>query len=377
MPPLPKWFEALKKDPKATEAGIRWFTPEETEARRAELLRGYESGSTRTRYHLPEAAFTTAKAQVARFQPVAEGPATSDRTGHKHRGWLLLDKQAPAADELKVALAPEHPPFFWLGGGQTVASLKDVLAAYFPSHVPSEEKLERTVRGFLGTGSANKIDLIQLHDRYKASGFMDPVAWGSSQQRDPFTLEPLPKGPEGQDMARHVREQAPKGIPTFTFRSLFSKSILRAEAYAGIAEGVNIFVGQVRYRPDKQAALIRDLNQKLGTKYPEDLPVDLAGALLGLPFDQAELIRTGLQKPPPPASINFGLLVLDCLAPDAATAEQGLREYASHADSGVRQTVANLALRRGLEPLLTEMAGREQHPELKKQLTEAAQRLKA
>ncbi|MDY7226045.1 hypothetical protein [Hyalangium rubrum] len=375
MPPLPKWFEALKKDPKATEAGIRWFTPEESEAKRAELLRGYEAGDARTRLHLPEAAFTTAKTQVARFLPVAEGPATSDRSGHKHRGWLLLDKQAPSADELKVALAPSHPPFFWIGGGQTVASLKEVFASYFLTHVPSEDKLERTVRGFLGTGSVNKIDLIQLHDRYEASPFLDALAWGSAHKRDPFTLELMPKGHEGQDMARRFREQAPEGLATFTFRSLFSKSILRAEAHAGVADGVNVFVGQVRYRPARQAALIRDLNEKLGTKYPEDLPVDLAGALLGLPFDSPELIRAGLQKPPPPASINFGLLVLDCLAPDAATTEKDLREYASHADDSVRQTVANLALRRNLKALVSEMAGREQHPELKKQLGEAAQRL--
>jgi hypothetical protein len=376
MAPLPRWFEALKKDPKATEAGIRWFTPEETEAKRAELARGYESPELRECLHLTEEAFTAAKTQVARFVPVGEGPATADRTGTKHRGLLLLDKQAPAADELKVALSPLHPPLFWLGGGQTVSSLKDVFAPYFPTYFPSEEKLEKTVRAFLGTGTVNQIDLIQLHDRYKASPFLDPVAWGSAYKREPFTTDTLPRGPEGQEMARRFREQAPEGHPWYTFRSLFSKSLLRAEAYANVAEGVNIFVAQVRYRPAKQAAQIKDINQKLGTRYPEDLPVDLAGALLGLPFDQPEVIRAAFQKQPPVPSINFMLLCLDCLAPENAAAEQELRPFATHADSSVRQTVANLALRRGLKPLLTEMAGREEHPELKKQISEAAQRLK-
>jgi hypothetical protein len=376
MAPLPKWFEALKKDPKATEAGLRWFTPEESEAKKAELLRGYESAELGQKLHLPEAAFTAAKAQVARFLPVAEGPATSDRNGTKHRGLLLLDKQAPSADELKVALSPLHPPLFWVSGGQTVASLKDVFSVYFPSFTPAEEKLEKTVRAFLGTGTVNKIDLIQLHDRYKASPFMDPLAWGSAHKRDPFTTELLPRGPEGQDMARRFREQAPEGRPWYTFRTAFSKSILRAEAFANVADGVNIFAAQVRYRPAKQAAQLQEINQKLGTHYPEDFPVDLAGALVGLPFDSPELIRAGFQKQPPVPSINFMLLCLDCLASDGAAAEKDLRPFAAHADSSVRQTVANLALRRALKPLLSEMAGNEQHPELKKQLSEAVQRLK-
>ncbi|HEX8698217.1 MAG TPA: hypothetical protein VF815_05230 [Myxococcaceae bacterium] len=372
MAPLPKWFEALKKDPKATEAGIRWFTAEETPAKQAELGRAYESPGLRERLHLPEAVFSTAKTQGARFVPVGEGPQTMDRTGTKHRGLLLLDK-----DELKVALSPLHPPLFWLGGGQTAASLKDVFTAYFPNHFPSEEKLEKTVRAFIGTGSVNKIDLIQLHDRYKASPFLDPVAWGSAHKREPFTTDTLPRGPEGQEMARRFREQAPEGHHWYAFRTVFSKSVLRAEAHANVADGVHLFVAHVRYRPAKQAAQLKDLNQKLGTHYPEDFPVDLAGALLGLPFDQPELIRTGFQKQPKPANINFMLLCLDSLAPDNPAAEKELRPFATHADSSVRQTVANLALRRGLKPLLTEMAGTEQHAELKKQLAEAAQRLKA
>jgi hypothetical protein len=242
--------------------------------------------------------------------------------------------------------------------------------------MPSEEKLEKTVRAFLGTGTVNKIDLIQLHDRYKASPFVDPLAWGSAHKKDPFATAAPPRGPEGLEMARRFREQAPEGRPSYTFRALFSKSLLRAEAYANVAEGVNIFVAQVRYRPAKQTAQLKDINQKLGTRYPEDLPVDLAGALLGLPFDPPELIRAGFQKQPPVPSINFMLLCLDCLAGDNAAAEKDLRPLATHADSSVRQTVANLALRRGLKPLLTEMAGREEHPELKKQLTETAQHLK-
>ncbi|WP_269744451.1 hypothetical protein [Stigmatella aurantiaca] len=33
MTTIPKWLEALKKDPKSLEAGIHWFTPEEAEAK--------------------------------------------------------------------------------------------------------------------------------------------------------------------------------------------------------------------------------------------------------------------------------------------------------------------------------------------------------
>ncbi|WP_224363455.1 hypothetical protein [Hyalangium versicolor] len=370
--PNPKWFEALKKDPKVTESGIRWFTPEEAEAKRVELASWYETRDERVQHHLPDAAFNAAKEQAARFIPVAETPATADRLGQKTRGWLLLGKQAP--DELKVALSPVHPPFLWIGAGQTAATLKDALAPYFLKYAPSEEKMGSTVRAFIGTGAVNKIDLIQLHDRYKASAFLDGTAWGSAFKKDPY-LDTVPRGPEGETMIRRYRDQDSAALPSFSFRSLFSKSVLRAEAHANVAPGAHIFVAQVRYHAAKQASLIKGLNERLGMHLPEDLPVDVAGALIGLPFDPPELIRAALPKATEPAKLSFALLCLDSLASDNAAAEKDLREYASHPDGHVRELVANLALRRGLKNLLTEMASRESHPEFKKQLSEATQRL--
>lgn len=370
--PHPKWFDALKKDPKLAESGIHWFTPEEAEARRAELSQWYETSDVRLRHHLPEAAFAAARELASRFIPVGEGPTASSREGQKTRCWLLLGKQSQ--DELKVALSPMYPPFLWLGAGQTAASLKEALAPYFPPHMPSEDKLERTVRGFIGTGTMNHIDLFQLRDRYKTSAFLDGLPWGSAYKKDPF-LDLLPKGHHGQEVVERFSAQAPEGHPSFSFRSLFSKSVLRAEAHANVAEGVNIFVAQLRYHPAKQQALMRELNQQLGMRLPEDLPVDLAGALIGLPFDPPEVIRAALPKQTDPSKISFGLLCLDCLATDNAAAEQELRPYASHLEGAVRQLVANLALRRRLKPLITEMAEREQHPELKQKLSEVVQRL--
>ena len=342
--PQPKWFEALKKDPKAAESGIHWFTPEEAEAKRAELA---------------EAA--------ARFVPVGEGPTALDRQGHKTRSLLLLARQSP--DELKVALSPTYPPLLWIGAGQTAASFKEATAVYFPQFMPVEDKLERTVRGFLGTGAGGKLDLIQLHDRYKAAAaFIDPLAWGSQYTKDPF-LDSMPRGPQGQDLARRYSEQAKEGLATFSFRSLFSKSVLRVEAHANVAPGVHLFIGQVRYHAAKQAAVIHELNQKLGMHLPEDLPVDVAGALIGLPFDPPEVIRAALPQQTDPAKLAFGLLCLESLDADAAALEKDLRQYASHPEGSVRQLVANLAHRRKLAPLLSEMAASEPHPELKKQLT--------
>lgn len=370
---LPKWLEALKMDPKSVEAGIRWLTPEESEAKRAELGSWYEKGDERVRHHLPDAAFSAAKEQAARYVPVAEGPAAGTRQGHKTRSWLMLAKQS--LEELKVALSPVHPPFLWLGGGQTVASLKEAFAPYFLPFVPSEDKLERTVRGFIGTGSGQNIDLIKLHDRYKASAFLEGVAWGSLYPKDPIP-DLMPKGSEGESMASRFRDQAKEGAPTFSFRSLHSKSILRAEAYAQIVSGLNVFVLQLRYHAAKQAPLIRELNRRLGSRFPEDLPVDLAGALIGLPFDPPEPIRAALPSRTDPLQLSFGLICLNCLASDSATAEQDLRPYSTHSETGVREVVAHLALRRGLKPLLTDMAGREQHPEVKKQLAASLERLK-
>ncbi|SEM42540.1 hypothetical protein SAMN05444354_116148 [Stigmatella aurantiaca] len=372
MPPTPKWFDVLKKDPKASEAGIQWFTAEESEAKRLELVREYGPARGQARQHLPDEAFASAKSLVERFLPVGTGPSATDRMGNKTRSWLLVDKQS--ATELKVALSPLHPPFFWLSAGQTAATLKESLAPYFLASPPSESKLERTVRGFLGTGARDQLDLMKLHDRYKASAFLDGMAWGSAYPREPL-MDTLPKGAAGQAQAQRYREQARTGTPTFSFRSLYSKSILTAEAHVGIVDGVNLFIAQLRYRPAKQASMLRELNQRLGTRYPEDLPVDLAGALVGLPFDTPDTLRAALAQPHQPAQLSFTLLCLDRLTSDQASAEQQLRAYASHPEGRVRQLVAHLALQRGLQGLLTGMASAEPHPELKKQLSEAVRRL--
>src|SRR5690349_20487977 len=150
----------------------------------------------------------------------------------------MLAKQS--ADELKVALSPVHPPFLWLGSGQTAASLKDALAPYFLSYASSEEKLERTMRGFLGTGGP-QLGLIQLHDAYQDVDFVDAPAWGSASEEDRY-LDTVPRRAQGQTLIRRDRDQDPAGLDTFSFRSLFSKPVLRAESHANLAPGVHIFI---------------------------------------------------------------------------------------------------------------------------------------
>lgn len=198
--------------------------------------------------------------------------------------------------------------------------------------------------------------------------------WGSAYKTGPL-LDTLPKGPEGQDLARRLLDQAPVGTASFSFRSLFSKSVLRVEDHAGLTQGLTLFVSHLRYRPARHAPLIRDLNQRLGSHYSEDLPIDLVGALLGLPFDSPERIRAALPAQSAPASLSFGLLCLEALAENDTMAENDLRPYASHSEGAVRQLVANLGIRRGLETLVSDMARDERHPELKQRLSEAAQRL--
>ncbi len=368
----PRWFDALKKDPKAAEVGVQWFSPAESEARRRELLQEYDPLRGSAGQNLSEEAFSAARALAKRYLPVGLGPTATARLGQKTRAWLLLD--TASAPELKVALSPLHAPFFWLSAGQSVASLREALAPYFLASAPAEETLERTERGLVGTGAREGLDLLQLHARYQDSAFLDGVAWGSAYPREP-AMDSLPRGAAGRVQARRFLEQSPTHRATFSFRSLHSRSLLTAEAHEGAVEGVRLFIVRLRYRPAKQSALIRALNQRLGSTYPEDLPIDLAGALTGLPFDTADTVSRALTPGLSPASLSFALLCLEGLAADNASAEARLRPFSEHPEGLVRQLVAHLAMRRGLSGLLADMAARETHPELKQRLVEAVRRL--
>ena len=328
--------------------------------------------SLRLRLQLSEEAFTDARAKLADFLPVAEGPCVTDHRGRVHPSLLWIGEKGLAATELKLALSPLHPPAFWASAGQTAATVQEALSTYFPKQRIPESAFGKVERGYLGNNAADGLDLIKLHDRYAASPFMDPVAWGSAHAQDPRGEKPLSPGLRGRERAREYRAQddAPGTPATYTFRTLHSQSILRVEAHLGVGPGLNVFVAELRYQPVRNAAHVERLNRDLGGRLPTDLPLDLAGVLVGLRFDPADRIREVLDGARP-EQLHLALMCLAALAPDDAAAEAELEPFADHPEESVRRVVAHLAEQRGLNAMLGRMAESEASPSLREELGRA------
>ncbi|HLT30264.1 MAG TPA: hypothetical protein VK013_09470 [Myxococcaceae bacterium] len=368
----PRWLESLKKEPRLAAAGLRWLTPEEAASHKARALMDEGEPSLQLRLQLAEKAFSEARAKLAEFVPVAEGPSVTDQRGRVHPSLLWIGEKGLAATELKLALSPLHPPAFWVSAGQTATTVQDAVSAYFPKQRIPESAFGKVERGYLGNNAADGLDLIKLHDRYAASPFMDPVAWGSAHAQDPRGEKPLSPGHRGRERARDYRAQDddPRTPATYTFRTLHSQSILRVEAHLGVGPGLNVFVAELRYQPVRNTAPVERLNRDLGTRLPTDLPLDLAGALVGLRFDPADRIHEAL-KGARPEQLHLALMCLAALAADDAAAEAELEPFSDHPEESVRRAVAHLAERGGLHALLNRMAQAEASPSLREELGRA------
>lgn len=368
----PRWLESLKKDPRLAVAGVRWLTPEASAAHRQRALQDDAEPALRLRLQLSEEAFAEAKEKVEGHLPIAEGPSVTDHRGGVHRSLFWIGTRGLAATELKLALSPQHPPACWVSAGQTVEAIQEALSTYFPKQRTEAEAFSSVERGFLGSNAADGLDLIKLHDRYAASPFVDPVAWGSAHAEDPRGDAPLSPGHRGRERARGYRAQDddPTTPTSFTFRTLHSKSILRVEAHLEVGPGLHVFVAEVRYQPVRNTAPVERLNQAMGTRLPMDLPLDLAGALMGLRFDSADRIHRVLHDARP-EQLHFALMCLNALASDDAAAESDLAPFSDHPEESVRRVVGRLAERRNLSGLLQRMEAAEPSPALKEELRRA------
>src|SRR5690606_33148718 len=223
----PRWLESLKKEPRLAAAGLRWLTPEEAASHKARALMDEGEPSLQLRLQLAEKAFSEARAKLAEFVPVAEGPSVTDQRGRVHPSLLWIGEKGLAATELKLALSPLHPPAFWVRAGQTATTVQDAVSAYFPKQRIPESAFGKVERGYLGNNAADGLDLIKLHDRYAASLFMEQMALGSANaqyMRSEMNISPRRLGSCRQHNNR-AQDAHPRTPTKNTLRSLRPRTI--------------------------------------------------------------------------------------------------------------------------------------------------------
>jgi tetratricopeptide (TPR) repeat protein len=367
----PPWLPALARDAEVARLGLEWVDEATSQRLTADVLHAHTEALPGT---FGTAATRQAAATIAqRCIVVARGPRLGARDRTSTDVLWLLDREAST---LRMAPSHAYPAFLWIPAGRDAASVRAAIAAFVPQPFADLPALDRRVRGFLGyrlrfgvpspsTGALVSANAAQLDRHFAASPFCEPGAWGSSHTGDPWPEE-LPAQPQlavrlaAQEQA--FARQRPGRVWSISRRTRHSRSILTIELHHR-----DVFVAMVRYQPAPHGAVVDAVNQRFGTDYPRDLPIDALAALLGFRFDGADDLGTRLATAD--AATVAGLLqVMSALRHDDLGVTALYRRFLDHPDLAVRSTLYNICVAHNHEALLEEACTSEPDAEIRAQI---------
>jgi len=336
--PQSRCFE-LKGDDELTRAlDLRWLSDDESAAVKEAWLSAWRQVPFDETFH------DRCRQRLERCRPLALGPARRRRFDQTENRLVLVSDPA-APDEVFVSLSHAMPSSLWLAAPATREGLLEAVASYIDPERPLAVELERTHR------MVKPLDVDRLEQIEQAVRglelWVDDATWGSAFDDDPW------RGVDGPiemlDQARWREEAAaedPDRFPSLGFRMLWSGSTMRVEQHP-----MGMWVFDLRYRPAADKRVIASLNDLLGIRLPEDVPVDLAASLLrGGVIDahlvaelqargEAPLDRAAVACGHAPAEIETGA-ILQAVVDEVGSDEQALA------------TLANLASRYRHDALL-------------------------
>ncbi|WP_084957019.1 hypothetical protein [Thermoactinospora rubra] len=346
----PNWLELLRADPGSRALGVQWLDADAIREEAAEEVSLFDGimHSEATLAHIHE--------HRPHMVRVASGPRYASKGGFEDEAAWFVDTREPA--RLLLAVSDRYPTFLWIPAEGTAEGMRKALGGLFPTPAPTRVTLPRTSRGFMGyadeisvpnvySGEFVPIDGLELDRYYTMNVFTNVYSWGSWVTDDPYPDEFVsPIALVGA--AREFHRQRP-GVPSMTWRTAASGSYLSIEAHAGL-----FFVAEARYRPNPNPSVIEAINAEFGSTFPPDLPVDVAGALIGFDFRPLELWEQELAVEDDPPQILGKLEIATALAYGDLDAVDRLRPYFLHDEPGFRAHALNYALRYNLDFLLEE-----------------------
>jgi tetratricopeptide (TPR) repeat protein len=373
---LPPWIQKLRTDMELEELGFRWTGRVQSNELAKKLEVAYERGPAGTMHS--KATLALAREQLAARRPVAHGPIMPTRTGSADPMLLFVDIHNPFC--LYLALADVYPPFLWIDAGRTGKSLSAAIEPFFPRPRLTRVGMSRCVRGFIGyqgrfgirsvyQRGVETADLLELERHLSTSPYLEAGSWGSAFQDDPWPDE-LPQQPsllaKMDERQVLVGAQSEGSLWTSTRRTRHSRSYLTLEMHPE-----EIFIVEVRYEPSPhKEPIVEGFNERMGTGYPSDLPLDVLAALLGFQFDGSEDIQTRLEATSDPAEIAGLLWVLAALRYGDLDVVRTFRRYVDHPELVVRSALCNIFAAYNYESLLEEMSATEPDPETRDQIDE-------
>ncbi|WAS91244.1 hypothetical protein [Nannocystis punicea] len=313
----------------------------------------------------------------ARAKPLrlwATGPAQPGSNGGEFTPSLYVDPADPA--RLWYTPHPGLPAALFVPLPATRAAIEQALAEFGPRPPPLDLAEAKTVRAYMGAASflrvpnpySGELEAAGPHEldrHFNFSPAVTPHAWGSA-----FADDPLPDArPMSQLQTivalREIRQQLAESLPRFTRRAWFSQAHVAIEMHAR-----GTYVWEVKYRPSRfTSEVLAELNALAGQRYPADLPLDVAAALHGFMFLDAEWFAAEIAQETDPG--QRGALVSGALAVAADDIVEASRiaRAAITRELHDQVAVANAAVQYNWQFLLEELGSTTTSDELRAQIT--------
>lgn len=372
IPDPPTWLPALARDPEVARLGLEWVD-EATSSRLTAAIEQDANGSPAPGTFGTPATRDAAAAIAKRCIVVARGPKLGGRDRTTTEMLWLLDREA---NSLRLAPSASYPAFLWIPAGRDSTAVRAAITGFVPQPFLPHTALSRTVRGFLGyrlrfsvpstySGELDAANASELDRHFSVSPFCEAGAWGSSTLDDPWPEE-LPAQPllgvriAAQEQA--FARQLPGRVWSSSRRTRHSRSILTIELHHR-----DVFVAMVRYTPAPHGQVVDGVNQRFGTDYPRDLPIDALAALLGFRFDSAADLQLRLATAEGDAAAGL-LQVVSALRHGDLGVTAIYRRFLDHPDIAVRSTLYNILVAHNHESMLEEACLGEADAEIRAQI---------
>lgn len=370
-------LEALRRT--AAEGGLplRWASEEESREVTGALMLRYAGAQRPFGVVWTDDLWEACRVATDGLRFVAYGPLFHKRFVGDRASQFYVDPRRP--DKVIFAPSQDVPAVLWVSVDADPTSVRRLLEEHFPGKPVSALEFPCTLRAFMGRvtdlrlpdplAGADVPAMPAVLDRHwLSSPVVDEPCWGSEFVEDPLPprIEPSESPTYMVHQTRAARAQAKGATARFTRRTLFTCSHLAIEMHDEAD-----YVWEVKFKPNPYPEVIERLNAVCRTALPRELPIDVAGAVLGFEFQSAEVIESRLRRAALPEEIITELQHLAAVRHVDVMVADVLRSYIGHDDVFVREAVANLAVSYNWMFVLEDLAVRETHPELASFLAEA------
>jgi len=297
---VPSWVKALGEGGQVGggRLPLTWLDEGSSAARRAAMLDAIRVAP------FGEPFQSECARRVAFSIPVASLPPRAMRLVEGREPLTVLFDPAGEGEDggLFAALGDRMPSLLWVPLGRTMESLARALAPYLVDELVSTHELPRVERVFMGT--ADELDVSGIDDLGQLVAAVDPWIdvpfWSNADTDDPWPLDTRALShARMRSLLAEGRRQIPTRHPSRSFRTLWSRSVLRVEHHA--ARGASIgdplgapVVFELRFVPTHHPSILRELSRFFPSPLPEDAPLDLLASILRGPTLSRAALREAL-----------------------------------------------------------------------------------